>query len=166
MSIARVFKHLLYPPWLVKRYFPPESLVEIEATIKASELLHSGEVRFAVESALDWRALFSEEPCRARGIEVFSELGIWDTEQNNGVLIYLLLADHGVEIVADRGINRVVEPSEWQRICRLMEAAFRQGLYLEGVVDGIKEIEKILIAHFPPTEGDINELPNQPVVLK
>lgn len=166
MSIGRILKHLLYPPWLVKRYFPPDSLAKIEAAIKASETLHSGEIRFAVESALDWRALFSEEPCRERGIEVFSELLIWDTEQNNGVLIYLLLADHGVEVVADRGINQVVEQSEWQRICHLMEQAFHRGDYHQGVIAGIREIEKHLISHFPPTSDDMNELSNKPVILK
>ncbi len=163
--IKRTLKHLFYPPWLVRRHFPPATLNRIEAAIRESETRHSGEIRFAVESALDWRALWSDEPCRERGIEAFSELRIWDTEQNNGVLIYLLLADRCVEIIADRGLNRRVEPQQWKTICDAMRAEFREGRFERGVLLGIAEIEKLLMEHFPPRAGDRNELPDKPVIL-
>ena len=167
MGLPRLFKHIIYPPWLVRRYFPPSTLERIEAAIHASERKHNGEIRFAVESSLDCRALFQDEPCRERGIEVFSELRIWDTEENNGVLIYLLLADRDVEIIADRGISSKVDPSEWERICRMMEENFRNHQFDEGVISGIQAIEKLLVAHFLPEPGHSNEnqLSNKPVIF-
>ncbi len=163
--LSRTLKHLFYPPWLVRRCFPPETLSRIEAAIQASEQRHSGEIRFAVESALDWNALWADEPCRERAIEAFSELRIWDTERNNGVLIYLLLADRCVEIVADRGLNQRVDASQWRSICEKMREAFQQGRFEQGVLLGIAEIEKLLIEHFPPRADDENELSNKPVIL-
>ena len=118
-----------------------------------------------VEGALDVEPLFRGQPARERAIDVFSQLRIWDTEHNNGVLIYLLLADRDVEIVADRGIDAKVGPQEWERICRKMEAAFRQADYEGGVVSGIQEVTRHLAEHFPAIGDDRNELPDKPVVL-
>ena len=162
---TRLIRHLFYPPWMVRRYFPPAALKNIEAVIQASEQRHAGEIRFAVESAMDWRSLLGRESGRERGIEVFSELRIWDTEQNCGVLVFLLLADRDVEIVADRGINSHVESGEWQRICARMEEDFREDRFEEGVITGIREIGALLERHFPIGENDANELSNQPVIL-
>ena len=119
-------------PWMVRRAFPRDTLVAIDKAIKASEVLHRGEIRFAVEGALQIEPLFRGQTGRERAIGVFSQLQIWDTEHNNGVLIYLLLADRDVEIVADRGIDAKVGPQEWERICRKMEAAFRQADFEGG----------------------------------
>jgi uncharacterized membrane protein len=140
-------------------------LIAIDRAIKASEAAHHGEIRFAVEGALHFEPLLRGQTARERAIEVFSRLRVWDTEQNNGVLIYLLLADRDVEIVADRGIDAKVGPQEWERICRKMEAAFRQADYEGGVVAGIREVTRHLSEHFPPIGGDRNELPDKPVVL-
>ena len=137
----------------------------IEKAIKASEGMHRGEIRFVVEGALDTVPLLRGQAARERAIDVFSRLRIWDTERNNGVLIYLLLADRDVEIVADRGIDAKVGTEEWERICRKMEAAFRQADFEGGVVGGIQEVTRHLAEHFPPIGDDRNELPDKPVVL-
>lgn len=137
----------------------------IEAAIRDSETTHSGEIRFAVEAALDPIALLNNRSARERAVEVFSQLRVWDTERNNGVLIYLLLADRKVEIIADRGIHRDVGQQGWEKICREMEQAFRQGRFEEGVVTGIKAVASYLVRHYPASGVNENELPNQPVVL-
>ena len=149
----------------VKRAFPRDALVAIEEAIKGSEIGHRGEIRFVVEGALHIEPLLRGQTARERAIDVFSHLRIWDTERNNGVLIYLLLADRDVEIVADRGIHGKVGPQEWERICRKMEAAFRQGDFEGGVVGGLREVTRHLAEHFPPIGDDRNELPDKPVVV-
>ena len=151
--------------WRVNRAFPRDALMEIEKAIKASEATHCAEIRFVVEGALDTAPLSRGQTARERAIDVFSQLRIWDTERNNGVLIYLLLADRDVEIVADRGIDAKVGPREWERICRKMEAAFREADFQGGVVGGIQEVTRHLAEHFPPIGDDRNELPDKPVVL-
>ena len=165
MSMKRIARHLMASQWMVRRAFPRDTLVAIDKAIKASESLHRGEIRFAVEGALQIEPLFRGQTARERAIGVFSQLQIWDTEHNNGVLIYLLLADRDVEIVADRGIDAKVGPREWERICRKMEAAFRQADFEGGVVGGIQEVTRHLAEHFPPIGDDRNELPDKPVVL-
>lgn len=165
MDFARVARHLLFGPWRVRRAFPPDALAAIHRAILASEATHSGEIRFAVEGALEGAPLFRDQPARERAIDVFSQLRIWDTERNNGVLIYLLLADHDVEIVADRGLNAGVTPAEWESICRAMEAAFRQGNFERGVLAGIEAVTQHLVRHYPARAGDRNELPDRAVVL-
>ncbi|HEX2719628.1 MAG TPA: TPM domain-containing protein, partial [Candidatus Deferrimicrobium sp.] len=157
--------HLIATRWMVKRAFPRDTLTAIDKAIKASEAMHRGEIRFAVEGALHIEPLLRGQAARERAIDVFSQLRIWDTEHNNGILIYLLLADRNVEIVADRGIDAEVGPGEWEKICRKMEAAFRRSDYEGGVVGGIREVTRHLAEHFPPISGDRNELPDKPVVL-
>ena len=165
MNIKRIATHLLLTHWQVNRAFSSDTLTAIDSAIKASEAAHVGEIRFAVEGALDGTALFRGQSARERAIEVFSQLRIWDTEHNNGVLIYLLLADRDVEIVADRGIHASVGLEEWEKICRTMEAAFKQANYEGGVVSGIQAVTQHLMKHFPASSADQNELPDKPVVL-
>ena len=145
--------------------FPSDTLIAIDRAIKASEAAHLGEIRFAVEGALDIVPLFKGQSTRERAIDVFSQLRIWDTEHNNGVLIYLLLADRAVEIVADRGIHAKVGAQEWEKICRKMEIAFQQADYEGGVVRGIQAVTQHLVKHFPLVGDNRNELPDKPVVL-
>ena len=151
--------------WQVNRDFPRQTLIAIEKSIKASETAHGGEIRFVVEGALDGAPLFKGQSARERAIDVFSQLRIWDTEHNNGVLVYLLLADRAVEIVADRGIHSKVGSREWENICRKMETAFKQANYEGGVVSGIQAVTQHLIKHFPASGASQNELPDKPVVL-
>lgn len=158
-------RHMFTPPWAVCRTFPKLALQAIEAAIRASETSHDGEICFAVEAHLTPRDLWRGLSPRQRAIEVFSNLRVWDTEHNSGVLIYLLLADRDVEIVADRGIGARVPPTTWQAICRRMEHAFREGRFEEGVLCGIQEIGTLLAAHFPASQENPDELPNPPVIL-
>lgn len=165
MNIKRIVKHLLLTHWQVNRAFPADTLAAIDRAIKASEAAHAGEIRFAVEGALDGTPLLKGQFARERAIEVFSQLRIWDTEHNNGVLIYLLLADRDVEIVADRGIHSKVGLREWETICRNMESAFRQANFEGGVLGGIQAVTQHLIRHFPAVGDARNELLDKPVVL-
>jgi uncharacterized membrane protein len=165
VSFYRIVRHLVSDQRSVRNRFPKNSLAAIEEAIRRSEGTHRGEIRFAVEASLDWGPLFRGQTARQRSIEVFSQLRIWDTEENSGVLIYLLLADRDVEIVADRGINARVGAAEWERICREIETAFRGGRFEEGVVGGIAAITEHLTRYFPARKGDQDELSNAPVVL-
>jgi uncharacterized membrane protein len=165
MSIRRIARHLVHYRWRAKQVFPPTVLDRIEQAIKRSEATHSGEVRFVVEGALDGVPLFRNQPARERAVDVFSHLRIWDTAHNNGVLIYLLLADRDVEIVADRGIDAKVGAAGWERICRQMEAEFRSGQFERGVIKGIEAVSQELAKHFPPHGPQSNELPDKPVVM-
>ena len=165
MNIKRITKHLTATHWQVNQAFPHQTLNVIEKAIKASESAHIGEIRFAVDGALHSTPLFKGQSARERAIEVFSQLRVWDTEHNNGVLIYLLLADRNVEIVADRGIHAKVDSNEWEKICRAMEADFKQANFKDGVVRGIQAIAQHLAEHFPAHGKGQNELPNKPVVL-
>ncbi|RTL53630.1 MAG: hypothetical protein EKK40_03485 [Bradyrhizobiaceae bacterium] len=165
MGIKRISKHLLLNRWRVRKVFPYHVLANIEAAIKASEKRHTGQIRFVVEGALDGRPLFNDQAARARAIDVFSFQRIWDTMHNNGVLIYLLLADHDVEIVADRGIDALVGKEAWQGICSAMEKQFREGHFEAGVIEGIEAVTEHLVAHFPASGPHKNELPDTPTVL-
>jgi uncharacterized membrane protein len=165
MGIRRIGRHLLEHRWRERRIFSPKTLARIEAAIKAGEATHAGQIRFVVEGALDGRPLFRNQPARERAIDIFSQLRVWDTEHNNGVLIYLLLADRDVEIVADRGINAKVGTAGWEKICTDMEKEFRAGLFEHGVIKGIEEVSRLLAQHFPPGPGRRNELPDAPVML-
>jgi len=161
----RLLRHLLFPDWLTRRRFPERVLERIEAAVAASERGHCAELRFAVEGALHPRQLMAAMTGRERALEVFSNLRIWDTAANNGVLIYLLLADRDVEIVADRGLSGLVQPAEWEGICREMETCFQRGEFEAGALLGIERVDGLLRRHFPNSGENPNELPDAPSVL-
>ena len=165
MKLKRILKHLFVPHWIVRRAFPQRSLAAITAAIRASEKLHDGELRFAIEAGLHPLPLMRGQSARQRAVELFAQLKVWDTEHNSGVLIYLQLVDRCIEIVADRGISAKVAQHEWDSICRRMESAFKQGRFEPGTLKAIEEITGLLAAHFPPRDGNPNELPDAPVVL-
>jgi uncharacterized membrane protein len=165
MNIRRIGRHLVEHRWRVQRLFPPRVLEAIEQAIKAGEATHSGQIRFVVEGALDGAPLLRNQLARERALDVFAHLRIWDTAHNNGVLIYLLLADRDVEIVADRGIHAKVGAEGWEAICRMMEEDFRAGHFEHGVIKGIEAVSRELARHFPPLGGGPNELPDAPVVM-
>jgi uncharacterized membrane protein len=164
MTTRRILKHLLTTQGQVDRAFPRSALDAIEQAIKASETVHAGEIRFVVEGSLDGMPMFKGQSPRNRAIELFSQLRVWDTEHNNGLLIYLLLADRAVEIVADRGIDAKVGADDWGKVCQQMEAAFKQSNYEAGVVNGVQAVTQHLVCHFPADDRG-NELPDKPVVL-
>jgi uncharacterized membrane protein len=164
MNTRRIFKHLLATHGQVSRAFPRDSLNAIEKAIKDSEAVHAGEIRFVVEGSLDGLPLFKGQSPKDRAIEIFGRLRVWDTEHNNGLLIYLLLADRAVEIVADRGIHARVGTEEWRKVCHQMEAAFKQSNFQSGVVNGVQAVTQHLVRHFPASNKS-NELPDEPVVM-
>lgn len=163
--MKRLLSHLGSDFWTVRSAFPKATLNAIEATIAEQEKRHDGEVRFVVEAALPLTDLWARTSARDRAIELFSRLRVWDTEHNSGVLIYLLLADKRVEIVADRGIHARVGVQAWESICAEMQRAFREGRFEQGARIGIEAISDLLALHFPPREDNPDELPNRPIVL-
>jgi uncharacterized membrane protein len=166
MQIKRLFQHLLFPDRKLQHAFPADSRTSIEAAITQSEQQHAGELRFVVEASLDLKSLLQNKTAQTRALEVFSELHVWDTENNNGVLIYLLLAEKSVEIIADRGIAKKVSQLEWEDICHQMESAFAKQAYLNGTLEAINSISIILQKYFPKTHPSTNELCDKPVFLK
>lgn len=166
MNFLRIIRHLLLGQIAIKRMLPSASLARIEQAIKQSEINHDGEILFAVEISLNLISLLKKQSARERAIDIFSLLRVWDTPHNNGVLIYLLLADHDVEIVADRGIDAKVDHKEWENICREMEAAFQKGQFEDGILAAISTIDNQLRKYFPvASKGGKNALPDRPVIL-
>jgi uncharacterized membrane protein len=161
--VSRILKHLFVPPWIGQRAFPPAALKSIEQAVKASERRHRGELRFAVETSLELPHLRLSTRQRAR--QVFAQLGVWDTEENTGVLVYVQLVDRRIEVVADRGIAACVAQPEWDQVCRAMEKRFRRHEYLSGALEAIEAITRILERHFPARGLNPNELPDKPAVL-
>lgn len=150
-----------------RRLFPEDSLHRITEAIAAGERLHRGEVMFAVETNLPPGAVLAGMQARERAHEVFVRLRTWDTEANNGVLIYLLLADHRIEIVADRGLDGRVSDAQWREVCALIETGMRQGQAEQAVLEGIAAASALLARHFPQQAGQVDEdeLPNRPQLL-
>jgi uncharacterized membrane protein len=167
MDISRWIRHWFTTPHRVHRALPPESLDRIRAVIAQTETKHAGEIRFAVEASLPWSYLRRNAPARQRATMVFSKLRVWDTEANNGVLLYVGLADHAIEIVADRGIARHVPRHEWEAICNTVREHFRRNAFEAGVIAGVEAIGALLKQHFPLAPGEINpnELSDKPAVL-
>jgi uncharacterized membrane protein len=165
MKLGRSFRHLFATRWRTGQHFTSAVLDEIEAAIQDVEGRHSGEIRFVIETALDVEEIWRDLPPRARALEVFSHLGVWDTAANNGVLIYVLFADRDVEIVADRGIAARVPQESWEKACREIEAHYREGRFAQGSVAGIRSVGELLAQHFPGQGADANELPDRPVLL-
>ncbi len=151
--------------WLVGRALTAANLKAIRAVVTDQERRHSGELRFAVEGGLPLRHFLLGQSARARAVECFAELGIWDTSCNNGVLIYLLLADRRVEIVADRGIHSRIGTGTWELICGEMQRDFAHGRFEEGVTKGLASVSDLLAMHFPHCGDDLNELPDDPVII-
>ncbi len=162
MGIKRISRHLVEHRWRVRRIFNRTVLGRIEQAIKAGDATHSGLVRFVAEGALDGTPLLLDQPARERALDIFSHLRIWDTAQNNGVLIYVLFADHKVEIITDRGIDVHVGTGGWQKICREMEADFASGQFETGVIKGIEAVSGELAKYFPP-DANVGTVPDNVV---
>jgi uncharacterized membrane protein len=165
MQLGRFWRHVRMNPLKVARAFPASTLEAIEREIRAQEASHRGEICFVVEAELTSSQLWHGLASRERARQVFASQGVWNTEENNGVLVYVLLADRAVEIVADRGIDAHFSASQWQAICREMEARFAQGRFEEGALAGIRAIAEAMSRHFPGDGPRRNELPDRPLVL-
>lgn len=165
MDLKRFWRHVLMNPIKVARCFPATTLDAIQREVAAQEKRHRGEIRFVVEAELTSGQLWRDVSSRARAREIFALQGVWNTEDNNGVLIYVLLAERRVEIVADRGIDSKVSPEEWQSICRTMEKFFAESRYEEGAIAGVRQTSELLVRHFPVSGVDRNELGDRPVLM-
>src|SRR5581483_4378594 len=165
MQPARLMRHLFATRWRTRRLFSAPVLRAIEAAIHEAEGNHAGEILFAVKTSLDLAQLWHDQAPRPRARQVFGQIGVWDTAENNGVLIYLLLADRVVEIIADRGIAGRVPQSEWDAVCREMQSQYAVGRFQEGSVMGVQAVGRLLARHFPHRRGAAAELPDQPVLL-
>ncbi len=164
-KLKRFVKHSFTDKWSVNRAFPAASLAAIEAAIQRAEQGHNGQICFAVEGSLDTPLIVRGVSARERAIDVFAMQRVWDTHLNNGLLIYLLLADRDVEIVADRGIAAKVTQVQWEAMCRDMEKSFRANKFEQGVITGIAEIAQLLRAHFPAAGKPHNEISDKPIIL-
>ncbi|MEI8265295.1 MAG: TPM domain-containing protein [Betaproteobacteria bacterium] len=162
--LTRLLRHRWLDETDTRRALGPQALARIEQRIAASERQHTGEIRVCVEPGLPLSYLWRGAHARERAIAMFGKLRVWDTEANNGVLIYLLLAEHQIEIVADRGIARHVPPGHWESIVHGMREAFRAGRFEPGLMQAIEAVEALMLQHFPQVEGQGNpdELPNRP----
>lgn len=161
----RVLRHLFAPS--ARKHFPADALARIAQAIHDAESRHAGEICFAVESALPPNAVFAGVDARTRAQDAFARLRVWDTEANNGVLLYLLLADHRLEIVADRGFAGRVDAAQWRGVCEAMEPLLRAGRAEHAVIEGVARLSALVAAHFPQVPGrpDVDELPDAPHVL-
>ena len=164
-TIERLWRHFVTDRGDVHRTFPKDEFDRIQRAIADGETRHTGQVCFAIEAAIPIPRVWHKLRSRERALEIFGLLRIWDTEANDGVLLYVLLADRAVEIVADRGINARVGDAAWQTICHKIEAAFRAGRFADGVEKGIAEISALLAQHSPRTGPGRNEISDTPVVL-
>lgn len=163
--MGRILDHLLYPRWRSLRTFPLQARRAVEASIRASEATHAGELRFVIEGGLDTAHLLRGIDSRQRAAEVFRRFKVGATQNRSGVLIYVQLADRRVEILADRGIHAKVAEGTWRGICALMEEAFAAGRFEAGAVAGVQAVGRVLAEHFPAGADKVDELPDTPEVL-
>ena len=164
--LRRILRHRWLDEDDIRKAIPPALAERLAARVAASERRHSGEIRIYVEAGLPLSYLWRDGSPRERAIAMFGKLRVWDTEQNNGVLIYLLLAEHAIEIVADRGLAHAVGPGHWEAIVQHMRDAFRAGRFEDGLTQALEEVSALLVEHFPAQPGgsDVNELPDHPVL--
>ena len=164
--LLRILKHRWWDETDTHKALRPDAVARIEARVKASERAHTGEIRVCVEAGLPLSYLWRGLSPRDRAITMFGKLRVWDTEHNNGVLIYLLLAEHAIEIVADRGLNAHVGPERWHELVAGMREAFRAGRFEAGLNEAVDAVHALLSQHFPLAQGqrNPNELPDRPLL--
>ena len=165
-KLKRIFRHRWLDESDTRRAVPPDLLHRLTHRVAASEQRHTGEVRICVEAGLPMSYLWRAAAARERAVMMFAKLRMWDTEHNNGVLIYLLLADQAIELVADRGLNRHVSAAQWKAMVQRLGAAIKDGRYEDGLTQALEEVSAVLVKYFPLAEGEFNpnELPNTPVL--
>ncbi|MGE4240870.1 TPM domain-containing protein [Ramlibacter sp.] len=165
-KIKRLFAHRWLDESDTRKAIPPDLVKRLGERVAASEKRHTGEIRLYIEAGLPTSYILRGATPRERAVAMFGKLRVWDTEQNNGVLIYLMLAEHAIEIVADRGLSRRVPDAEWKAIVQRMGSAFREKRFEEGLTQALSEVSALLVQHFPLADGaaDRNELPDEPAL--
>ncbi len=163
--LLRLLKHLFLGPYRYLRYFGGSGLSKLEAAVVASEELHSAQLRLAIDPSMNLISVLRGVSPRERALELFGLLRVWDTQERSGVLVFIQLADGAIEIVADRGLNQRIPSARWEEACQSLKAAFSDRRYLGGVDEAIQEISKVLASEFPPKIGNINELPDRPILV-
>ena len=168
------FKRILKHRWLIEgrtqRTIPSDLRQRLQQRVAESEQRHTGEIRICIEAGLPFSDLWQEASTRhitrQRALTLFSKLRVWDTAHNNGVLIYLLLAERAIELVADRGLSEQVDPQAWTAMVSRMSAAFKNGLFEEGLTEALEDVSALLVQYFPHETGEKNpnELPDAPIV--
>lgn len=164
MDLKRIARHVLHTQRALRRAFPGTALDAIGAAVAAGERRHSAELRVVIEGELSWDPLLAGQSPRERAVEVFATERVWDTAANNGVLLYVLMADRDVEIVADRGFNGRVTADEWQSVCVAIERRFRAGEFIAGTIEGVEALNELLAREFPAQGGGPDELPDRPML--
>lgn len=165
-KLGRILQHLLVDERDARRAVPPAAIRRLKAQVQQSESLHSGEIRIYVEASLPRSYLWHGQSARHRAVTLFGELRVWDTARNNGVLIYLLLAERKIEVIADRGLNAHMSPAQWKSMIDRMGSAFKGARYEEGLSEAVADVSRLLVTYFPLAAGEAhrNELPDEPVV--
>lgn len=166
---ARLLRHR-WAEGRMRSALPDELLDRLGRRVAASELRHSGEIRICVEAGLPLSYIWRDASARERAVALFGKLRVWDTEHNNGVLIYLLLADHSIEIIADRGLTRAIPADTWEQLAQQMGTAFRDGHYEDGLTHALAHATGLLHEHFATDDAASaseheNRLPDAPVRL-
>ncbi|MDB5796933.1 MAG: hypothetical protein JWP36_835 [Paucimonas sp.] len=162
----RLLRHLMTTDAAGRRAFPQSSLKAIQGAVARGEKMHRAEIKVMIEPALGFGEVLEGQTSRHRARELFTEYRVWDTEENCGILVYINLADHAVEIIADRGVNKLLEAAQWQQVCRTMAAGFALGRYEQGAVEALTQLNQLLQARLPGGDGENpNELGNRPVML-
>ena len=164
--LGRILRHRWLDEADTRKAIPPDLLQRLAQRVHASEMRHTGQIRIYVEAGLPMSYLWRGATARQRAVTLFGKLRVWDKEHNNGVLIYLLLAERAIEIVADRGVDRHVAPEEWKAIVARMSAAFREERIEDGLTQALEEVSALLVQYFPLANGEANrnELPDEPVL--
>lgn len=163
--LARIWRHWRSTAAKGRRAFPPETLDAVAKAIAAGEQRHRSEVRLIVEHGMPFDALWAGMGIRERALALFAEYGIWDTEDNCGVLIYVNLAEHKVEIVTDRNVGRKIDNIVWKRVCATMTQGFTRGEFHAATLAALEQVNTLLAEHFPANGARANELPDRPIVL-
>jgi uncharacterized membrane protein len=164
-KLRRLWRHLSTTTLAARRAFPHPTLQAIQSAIGAGETAHRAEVRVIVEAALSPGLVWRNGSARERAVELFGKYRIWDTEENCGLLLYVNMADHKVEIVPDRGVNLAVSKQEWHSVCRTMTDGFAAGSYHDSILAALAELNALLARHYPHVEGQHNELSDKPILL-
>lgn len=164
-TLPRIGAHLLTTRFAGRRAFPAATLQAIQDTIASGETQHRAEIRVIIETALSTAAVLRGVPTRARARELFAHYQVWDTEENCGILLYVNLADHKVEIIADRTVARLLTAQEWQAVCATMTRGFAQGEFHDSAVAALRQLNMLLQERFPAHGTHSNQLPDRPLVL-